>query len=183
MDAETPPSLDEETFEHLRREMVGLMRRMARGRHKPPFVRTGVTPLEMETLIATLDLAREQEGARPSGVAALLGTSPSTLSQTVGALVRKGLMTRCRMEDDSRGVELRLTEAGAALAQEVSDGRDERARALFAYLGEDDARNFMRIGRKIAEFHRLTCEGAMPCRRRDDGVREDDEGKGEGACA
>lgn len=172
--------IDDETFERFRREMVGMVRRMARERRRPPSMFRGVTPLEMETLIAVLDAQAESGAARPSAVAALLGTSPSTLSQTIGGLVKKELVDRHRASEDLRGVELALTKKGASLARRVSTQRDERARALFEFLGEEDSRAFMRIAGRIAEFHEKRHADRLACAKEADHAFEGAEPEGEG---
>ncbi len=55
---------------------------------------------------------------RPSALAAFLGTTKGTASQTLKALEAKGYIRRTRLGSDRRGVRLTLTEAGQAVLED-----------------------------------------------------------------
>src|SRR3546814_10986237 len=66
----------------------------------------------------------------PGALAAWLGQTKGTVSQTVGALERKGLVERTGDPDDRRLVRLSLTEAGHAMLgrapESIADRSEER---------------------------------------------------------
>lgn len=74
----------------------------------------GLNPAQAEML--QLLLAR-REGVRLSWLAQQLAISPASASDSVAALVAKGLVQKARAADDGRAVALLLTQAGADLAQ------------------------------------------------------------------
>lgn len=81
-------------------------------------------------------LARANRFSRaPSQVASFAGSTRGTMSQTLRALERKGLVTEARSERDKRSIAYQVTEAGHALAL-VGKTID----ASFACLSANEAR-------------------------------------------
>ena len=73
----------------------------------------GLKPVQWEALRY---LARANRFSRtPSALTAYLGTTKGTVSQTLGALERKGLVAKETDPADRRQIHLVLTEAGASL--------------------------------------------------------------------
>jgi DNA-binding MarR family transcriptional regulator len=92
-------------------ELIGRVGRVARGLQ---FV-NGLSPAQWESLRY---VARANRYSRcPSALAAFLGTTKGTVSQTLIALEGKGYMHRERSNPDRRGVRLELTAAGEALLE------------------------------------------------------------------
>ncbi len=76
----------------------------------------GLKPTQWEALRY---LARANRFSRtPSALTAYLGTTKGTVSQTVMALERKGLITKVSAPSDRRQVDLALTAAGRSLLEE-----------------------------------------------------------------
>jgi DNA-binding MarR family transcriptional regulator len=69
-----------------------------------------------------------------------LGVTPSTMSISVGRLVRDGYITRARDPSDGRRAQLRLTEAGCRMKQARSVLEPERVASMLARLGEAELR-------------------------------------------
>ena len=80
-------------------------------------------------------------------------TTPSALSQILKSLEEKGLLVRHRTRDDFRAVALELTDAGSAVAQETERLHVEHAKAVIAYVGEEDFAHLLRTVDRILEFH------------------------------
>lgn len=80
--------------------------------------RTGVTPTQA-AVVGLLDAHRA--GLRLTAVAEALGVSAATTSDTVAALVEKGLVARLADPDDARAVRLRATRKGRALSKRLAD--------------------------------------------------------------
>lgn len=70
----------------------------------------GLTPTQGQIL--ALLRSRAQSGLRLSQVAASLGISPPTASDSVRALVKKGLVQKARAAGDARAIALELTRQG-----------------------------------------------------------------------
>jgi DNA-binding MarR family transcriptional regulator len=75
----------------------------------------GLTPTQGQIL--TLLRARAESGLRLSQVAASLGISAPTASDSVRALVRKGLVQKARAAGDARAIALELTRQGRTEAE------------------------------------------------------------------
>ena len=77
----------------------------------------GLNPAQADVLQL---LMSRREGVRLSWLAQQLAISPASASDSVTALVNKGLVQKARAADDGRAVALLLTPAGAELAQRAS---------------------------------------------------------------
>ena len=92
-------------------DIADLIERMGRLAHTQQFA-ADLNPAQWEALRY---LARANRFSRsPSALAGFLGATKGTISQTLIALERKGLVTRQRSENDRRGVILHLTSTGWA---------------------------------------------------------------------
>lgn len=81
----------------------------------------GLTPTQGQAL--TL-LMSKNEPIRLSDLAALLGVTPATASECVGALAGKGLLTKRQNTSDRRVWELALTAQGRKAAKKAADWPD-----------------------------------------------------------
>lgn len=77
----------------------------------------GLNPAQADMLQLLLS---RREGVRLSWLAQQLAISPASASDSVAALVAKGLVQKARAADDGRAVTLLLTQAGVELAQRAS---------------------------------------------------------------
>lgn len=77
----------------------------------------GLNPAQAEMLQLLLS---RRDGVRLSWLAQQLAISPASASDSVAALVNKGLVQKARAADDGRAVALLLTQAGVELAQRAS---------------------------------------------------------------
>ena len=69
-----------------------------------------------------------------SDVGAHLEAVPTTVSSVIARLAERGLVVRLRNETNRRIVNLRLTEAGAALSAEILANRRQACKSLLASL-------------------------------------------------
>ncbi|WP_426107634.1 MarR family winged helix-turn-helix transcriptional regulator [Massilia sp. TSP1-1-2] len=90
----------------------------------------GLNPTQADIL----QLLRERtQGVRLAWLAAQLSVSPASASDSVSALVGKGLVNKARADDDGRATALWLTEQGKALVDKMSKAlgfADDAASAL-----------------------------------------------------
>lgn len=140
-----------ESLEALRNEMFDIMQRMRQHRVVPPLPK-GTTHGEMNTLMMLSMIERRGKVARPSMLAACTHATPGAVSQTLKALEEKGLIVRSRAQGDSRAVSISLTDAGRAIDEGGRRMHDQRLLDMLEYLGEDDAREFVRIMGRMLEF-------------------------------
>lgn len=159
-----------ESLEALRNEMFETMQRMRQRRSTPP----GITRGEINALMMLSIMEARGEVVRPGMLAACSHATPGAVSQTLKSLEEKGLIVRRRGEGDSRSVTISLTDTGHEFEKEGRRLHDERFMHMLEFLGEDDAREFVRIVNRMLEF-----EESHPWKRASGGMRCG----GERACA
>lgn len=165
-----------ESLEALRNEMFETMQRMRQRRSTPPLP-PGITRGEINALMTLSMMEVHGEVVRPGMLAACSHATPGAVSQTLKSLEEKGLIVRKRGEGDSRSVTISLTDAGHEFEKEGRRLHDERFMHMLEFLGEDDAREFVRIVNRMLEF-----EESHPWKRADEASREEQHGS-ERACA
>lgn len=165
-----------ESLEALRTEMFETMQRMRQRRSTPPLP-PGITRGEINTLMMLSMMEARGEAVRPGMLAACTHATPGAVSQTLKSLEEKGLIVRKRGEGDSRSVAISLTDAGHEFENEGRRLHDERFMHMLEFLGEDDAREFVRIVNRMLEF-----EESHPWKRADGASCEEQHGS-ERACA
>jgi len=100
------------------------------------------TPTQAQIL---LHLARRQrDTVRLSSLAAELGVTPPTASDSVSALIGKGMVRKGPVAGDGRGVALALTDGGHAAARDLADRPDPLADAA-ATLAPDEQATLLRL--------------------------------------
>lgn len=158
-----------ESLEALRNEMFETMQRMRQRRSTPPLP-PGITRGEINALMMLSMMEARGEVVRPGMLAACSHATPGAVSQTLKSLEEKGLIVRRRGEGDSRSVTISLTNAGHEFEKEGRRLHDERFMHMLEFLGEDDAREFVRIVNRMLEF-----EESHPWKRASGGMRCGDE--------
>ncbi|WP_302886626.1 MarR family winged helix-turn-helix transcriptional regulator [uncultured Slackia sp.] len=140
-----------ESLEALRNEMFETMQRMRQRRSTPPLP-PGITRGEINALMMLSMMEAHGDAVRPGMLAACSHATPGAVSQTLKSLEEKGLIVRRRGEGDSRSVTISLTDAGHEFEKEGRRLHDERFMHMLEFLGEDDAREFVRIVNRMLEF-------------------------------
>lgn len=88
----------------------------------------GLSPIQLRLL---LRLAADPAARwRPSALAREFDVSAASLSDSIGALERKGLVKRRRLSGDRRGTSLHLSPGGLQLAQDAQAANEPVARAV-----------------------------------------------------
>lgn len=142
----------DDSIQELRQELFSAVVRMRRASTHPP-VPVGVTPAEGQAMIAIARLEQQGASVRSGEVAKCSHSTPSAMSQVLKSLEEKGFITRQRSAGDCRGVTVHLTEQGWELETRHRRMRDRRLNEALAYLGQDDAREFVRIVKRLSEFN------------------------------
>lgn len=136
----------------LRDELFRTMNRMRSRRTFPPLP-DDATRVEMNVLRMLSAAESRGEQMRPSIIASCSHLTPGAVSQTLKSLESKGFIERKRVPGDSRAVCIELTDAGRAKEAEGRRICDERIMEMLEYVGEDDAREFVRIMNRMLEFN------------------------------
>ena len=88
----------------------------------------------------------------PGALAEDLGVSAARIAAMLRSLEIKKLVERVCDEKYKRRVTVTITAAGKQFVESISEAVSKRAQALLEKLGEDDAREFLRILKKCTGF-------------------------------
>lgn len=99
-----------------------------------------------------LNYLAENDGAVPSEISKLAHVSTARITATINALEEKGLISREFSENDRRMVLLHITEAGRISAKKKYQSALAYSRSLLQELGEEDAREYVRLIKKIVRI-------------------------------
>ncbi|MDO4182689.1 MAG: MarR family winged helix-turn-helix transcriptional regulator [Coriobacteriia bacterium] len=148
-------------------ELLQLTHQLHRLRPSDQDLPTGITAMEMFTLHAIHHALQQADEVRPGMVARRMHTTNSALSQTLGALEKKGLIVRNRSASDSRAVALGLTAQGQRIMDEAREYRRRDAANLAAYIGLEDLQHVCRTLKRVLEYREqqgavLMQPGEMP---------------------
>jgi DNA-binding MarR family transcriptional regulator len=145
---------------HRLREGLDRLATVSRGDLWSATSASGLNPAQAQAL--TLLAGRSASGLRVKEVAAHLGVSQPTATDTVAALERKGLVTRQADPADARATIVRAADAGqmalAGLAKEPS-----ALGSALALLAPGEQANLLRLTIKL--IRNLQIAGAIPVQR------------------
>lgn len=119
----------------------------------------GITPTQGQILAYLLS---QPEGARPSEISIALGVTTPTISDSVAALVAKGLIERSKDPADGRAVRIRLTRPGKELAEAAAGWMDVLLTAVDALSPAEQLTLLRTI---ITMIRALQDRGAIPVAR------------------
>ena len=97
-------------------------------------------------------LAEDGDGASPGDICENLAMTTPRISSAVASLEKKKLVIRETDERDKRRLHVYITEEGKALVDYKKNELTSALAHLFAELGEDDAREYVRIMGRIGEI-------------------------------
>lgn len=84
----------------------------------------------------------------PGVIAEALSVSAARIAAMLRALELKKLVVRVCDEKDKRRVTVKITESGKQLVESVSETVNNKAQSLLERLGEEDAKEFLRLLKK-----------------------------------
>ena len=87
----------------------------------------------------------------PSGLSRSMGVSSARIAALLKHLEQKGWIRRCADELDERRVNVSLTDAGRELINRRRREAIERVAAALRSLGEEDAREYVRLQQKMLD--------------------------------
>lgn len=115
----------------------------------------GLNPTQVDILEL---LVSQQRGVRLSWIARQLGVSPASASDSIAALVAKGLVAKDRDPEDRRAIALHLSEEGRRLATRIAGSADFARQAVESLPEASQASLFgtlLQLIRKLQEVERF----------------------------
>ena len=93
-----------------------------------------------------------RDDALAGGLSRDLGITTGRTASALKSLEKKGLIARDAAEDDRRCVVVHITPSGVEAAESLRKEVLEHTELMLRTLGEDDARAYVRIVKRIVEF-------------------------------
>lgn len=112
----------------------------------------GLSPIQLQLLLRLA--ADPPERRRPGALAREFDVSPASLSDSIGALERKGLVERRRLDADRRGFTLALSSSGRRLAEQLDPVAEPVERAVAAFTSQEQLSLMHSLYDLIAELQR-----------------------------
>jgi len=119
----------------------------------------GLNPTQAQVLGL---LAGRPAGLRPKQIAAHLAVSAASMADTLGALVRKGLVRRDADSSDARAAIVRATPNGLCIGAEIAKATSQVAGALAALPSAAQQELLLT---QVALIRQLQIAGAIPLQR------------------
>jgi len=120
----------------------------------------GLNPTQLHAL--TFIAGRAEKGVRVGAVAAQLGVTQPTATDSIAALVRKGLLTKTADPEDPRAVSVRITPSGRDVVRGIGLVITATERALEA-LSHEEQTELLRL--VVKTIRALQIAGAIPPQR------------------
>lgn len=100
-----------------------------------------------------LNYISEHEGnVIPSDISNEMGITSARIAAALNSLEKKGLILRRIDPEDRRRILIDMTDAGREQVKKHYQMILDKTINLLRYLGEEDAKNYIRITKKMAEF-------------------------------
>lgn len=96
-----------------------------------------------------LMILRENESMTQRELTECLGIRPGSASEVIGKLEASGSILRTQSETDRRTTDIRLTQAGEALAWDAYIHRKERHRQMFAVLSDEEKDTLLHLLERV----------------------------------
>ena len=110
-------------------------------------------------------LYREQRGLTPGDLAETTGLTPGRIANVLKALEKKSRIVRRRDAHDKRRTIVSLTEEGTLYVCQIYHQAEMIHQQLVSRIGEEDAKNFIRITRRLFEISKeMSEEMSEDCR-------------------
>jgi DNA-binding MarR family transcriptional regulator len=102
-------------------------------------------------------IAKSGDKIIPSEISEAMGISGARIAATLNSLENKGYITRQIDPSDRRRILVTLTDKGREQENEYRRQLTETIEKMLRQLGEEDAKEYIRITRKMAEL--ANCDG------------------------
>jgi len=134
-------------YHELAAELLSMMQAAQKARHQKKIKDS----LQGEAFILHHIQEQFQGAVTPKGIANAIGVSPSRVAAALEDLENKGLITREIDRDDRRKILVKLTAEGQSVAEENKQDILRKTAILLSTLGEQDAKEYVRIMGRLAE--------------------------------
>ena len=109
---------------------------------------------DMMILTAIAKLDKASGAVKMSDLSNYFNISAPAISQTIRRFEKLGYIERIQLEKDRRSVYIRVRPDVLAMMEEVESVVNENLMDLIMYLGEDDAKDLIRIMKKASTFRK-----------------------------
>ena len=134
-------------YEQLAHELLVEMKSL----HKAKSQKHIIEALRGEAFI--LDCIAERDGCvQPSAIGSEMEVSSARIASALNNLEKKGLITRQIDTEDRRRIQIDLTPKGEEVAKEHRKAVLGVATEMLRMLGEDDAKEYVRILKRLTEI-------------------------------
>ena len=128
------------------REMLESLNQLVRG---PIRDLRGLSGGEMGMLI----YLKVKNGAAPTELGRFFGISSARVTNALNSLEKKGFVLRQPVPGDRRRVRVNITDAGRTVVQEQVSCTLQNITRLMNALGENDAKEFLRLTKRVAQLY------------------------------
>lgn len=141
--------MDAKELAYQLREMIYLFGK--NGALRPP-CQPKIRHHDMMFLTAISKLDQNRGGVKMSDLSNYFNISAPAISQTIRRFEKLGYIERIQLQNDRRSVYIRIQPDVLAMMDEVESVVNENLMQLITYLGEEDAKELIRIMKKASEF-------------------------------
>lgn len=133
-------------------ELLAVIQQIKRG-HQGSMPDMPIRKSEMIALMSIGNLMKEYpDGIKQGSLSQILNLAPPTVTPMINTLEENGFIERVGSKEDRRVVYIRLTKMGQEFLDEKENHFISNITELVEYLGEEDAKTFIRIVRKTGDF-------------------------------
>lgn len=111
-----------------------------------------ITHLSKGEIGAIMTLKFHKDNILAGEIAENLKLTSGRTASILKSLEKKGMINKKKCEIDARQTIISLTEKGSQFAEEHSERILEHFASLLKFLGEEDAKEFVRINKKVTEY-------------------------------
>ena len=110
--------------------------------------------------LRTLMLISKKESVTQGELLEIMGIRAASLSQLLGKIERKGLISSVKDPGDKRSVVISITDLGEAVLKESIAEEEAKANGLFSPLSEEEQLQLSELLEKqVASWHENQCDG------------------------
>lgn len=115
-------------------------------------VQYNISEIMRGELCVLLYLLEDKDGASAKDITSKLDVNTSRVAAILNSLSKKGFIRRVIDDQDKRKIHVFITSLGKEFAKERRDDILNHVSQMLQMLGEEDAKEYVRISRKISEF-------------------------------
>jgi DNA-binding MarR family transcriptional regulator len=133
-------------YTNLAQEFMGIMGQMRKhNMHKP------INDSMHGEIFVLLYISQHEDNAIPSEISNEVGISTARVAATLNSLEKKGMITRKIDVNDRRRILVEMTPSGKELIEDHFKMIMKITINMLSYLGEEDAKEYVRIMKRLAE--------------------------------